>query len=160
MVILKISSPIIWYFLWFLEKLLIIIILYRSNQKYYDIIIYSKYNTSCTFYSKVGCVFPLVISPEFRMVQHRNDDHRADAPHFTFSRQMTNTLSFIWRIVTYVTAALVSCVSCVNVAQLQNASNVVGIKKRIFWLLVFADFFLNSNFQNLILRTIPKVLQY
>ena len=124
---MKISSPIIWYFLWFLEKLLIIIILYRSNQKYYDIIIYSKYNTSSTFYS-------------------------------TFSRQMTNTFSFIWRIVTYVTAALVSCVSCVNVAQLKNASNVVGFKKGIFWLLVFADFFLNSNFQNLILRTIPKVL--
>ena len=50
MVILKISSPIIWYFLWFLEKLLIIIILYRSNQKYYDIIIYSKYNTSSTLF--------------------------------------------------------------------------------------------------------------
>ena len=35
--------------MWFLEKLLIIIILYKSNQKYYDIS--SKYNTSSTFYS-------------------------------------------------------------------------------------------------------------
>ena len=32
--------------------------------------------------AKVGCVFPMVISSEFRMRQHRDDDHREDAPHF------------------------------------------------------------------------------
>ena len=31
---------------------------------------------------KVGCIFPMVISSEFRMRQHRDDDHRDDAPHF------------------------------------------------------------------------------
>ena len=30
----------------------------------------------------VGCIFPMVISSEFRMDQHRDDDHREDAPHF------------------------------------------------------------------------------
>ena len=32
--------------------------------------------------SKVGCIFPLVISSEFRMGQYRDDNHREDAPHF------------------------------------------------------------------------------
>ena len=32
---------------------------------------------------KVGCVFPMVISSEFRIEQNRDDDHREDAPHFT-----------------------------------------------------------------------------
>ena len=31
---------------------------------------------------KVGCVFPMVISSDFRMGQHRDDDHQEDAPHF------------------------------------------------------------------------------
>ena len=35
--------------------------------------------------SKVGCIFPLVISSEFRMRQNRDGDHREDAPHFTFA---------------------------------------------------------------------------
>ena len=32
--------------------------------------------------SKVGCVFPMVISFEFRMGQYWDDDHREDAPQF------------------------------------------------------------------------------
>ena len=32
--------------------------------------------------SKVGFIFPLVISSEFRMGQYRDDNHREDAPHF------------------------------------------------------------------------------
>ena len=31
---------------------------------------------------KVGCVFPMVIWPEFRMGQYRDDDHRDHAPLF------------------------------------------------------------------------------
>ena len=39
----------------------------------------------CTvIYGKVACVFPMVISSEFRMRQCRDDDHREDAPHFIF----------------------------------------------------------------------------
>ena len=34
-----------------------------------------------SFYKK-GCVFPMVISSEFRMEQHRDDDHQKDVPHF------------------------------------------------------------------------------
>ena len=37
----------------------------------------------CLFsYCKVGCVFSIVISSEFRMWQYRDDDHREDARHF------------------------------------------------------------------------------
>ena len=32
--------------------------------------------------SKVGCAFPMVISSDFRMGKHRDDDHEEDAPHF------------------------------------------------------------------------------
>ena len=32
---------------------------------------------------KVGCVFPMVIWPDFRMWQQRDDDPREDALHFT-----------------------------------------------------------------------------
>ena len=31
--------------------------------------------------SKVGCIFPVVISSEFRLGQYRDDDHREDALH-------------------------------------------------------------------------------
>ena len=31
---------------------------------------------------KVGCVFPMVISSEFRKGQYTDDDHREDASHF------------------------------------------------------------------------------
>ena len=31
--------------------------------------------------NKVGCVF-LVLSSDFRMGQHRDDDYQEDAPHF------------------------------------------------------------------------------
>ena len=33
--------------------------------------------------AKVECVFPMVISSEFRMRQHRDHDHREDTSHFT-----------------------------------------------------------------------------
>ena len=33
-------------------------------------------------YCEVGCIFPMVISSEFRMGQYRDDDHSEDAPHF------------------------------------------------------------------------------
>ena len=33
--------------------------------------------------NKVGCVFPMVISSEFRMRQYIDDDHREDTPRFT-----------------------------------------------------------------------------
>ena len=33
--------------------------------------------------SKVECIFPIVISSEFRIGQYRDDDHREDAPLFT-----------------------------------------------------------------------------
>ena len=32
---------------------------------------------------KVGCVFPVVIWSELHLGQHRDDDYREDAPHFT-----------------------------------------------------------------------------
>ena len=31
---------------------------------------------------KVGCIFPVILSFEFRMGQHRDDGHQEDAPHF------------------------------------------------------------------------------
>ena len=35
--------------------------------------------------NKVECVFPMVILSEFRMRKCRDDDHKEDAPHFTFT---------------------------------------------------------------------------
>ena len=32
--------------------------------------------------SKVGCIFPMVISSDFPMAQHRDDDHQEDVAHF------------------------------------------------------------------------------
>ena len=37
-------------------------------------------------FGKVGCVFPMVIWPEFRMGQYRDYDHQDHAPHFNFRR--------------------------------------------------------------------------
>ena len=34
-------------------------------------------------FTKVGCVYPMVIRSEFRMQQYGVDDHREDASHFT-----------------------------------------------------------------------------
>ena len=34
--------------------------------------------------TKVGSISPMVIWSEFRMGQYRHDDHREDAPHFSF----------------------------------------------------------------------------
>ena len=33
-------------------------------------------------YYKVGRFFPMVISSDFRMGEHRDDDHEEDAPYF------------------------------------------------------------------------------
>ena len=41
---------------------------------------------SGTFFTKVGCVFPMVIWSEFRMVQYRDGDHREDAFHLIIGR--------------------------------------------------------------------------
>ena len=35
-------------------------------------------------YITVGCIFPMVISSEFRIGQHRDDDHREGTLHFIF----------------------------------------------------------------------------
>ena len=35
------------------------------------------------FWNKLGCVFPMVISSDFRMGEHRDDDHEEDAPYFS-----------------------------------------------------------------------------
>ena len=35
--------------------------------------------------SKVGCIFPMVMSSEFWMMQYRYDDNREDACHFTYT---------------------------------------------------------------------------
>ena len=32
---------------------------------------------------KLGCAFPMVISSDFRVGQHRDDDHEEDAPYFS-----------------------------------------------------------------------------
>ena len=34
-----------------------------------------------TNHVKVECVFPMVISSDFRVGQHRDDDYQEDAPH-------------------------------------------------------------------------------
>ena len=39
-------------------------------------------NTLLEVTYKVGCIFPMVISSEFRMRQYRYDDHREHAPYF------------------------------------------------------------------------------
>ena len=39
---------------------------------------------------KVECIFPMVISFEFRMEHHREDDHREYAPHFKDSYLTTH----------------------------------------------------------------------
>ena len=48
--------------------------------------------------SKLGCVFPMVISSDFRMGEHRDDDHEEDAPYFTTldTRQNTRLVDTIW----------------------------------------------------------------
>ena len=40
--------------------------------------------------NKVGCVFPVVIWSEFCLEQHRDDDHREDAAHFTFMSKVSS----------------------------------------------------------------------
>ena len=33
---------------------------------------------------KAGCAFPMIISSNFRMGKHRDDDHEVDAPYFIY----------------------------------------------------------------------------
>ena len=47
----------------------------RFWKKYLLIWLFQKY--------KAWCAFPMVISSDFRIGHHRDDDHQADAPHFT-----------------------------------------------------------------------------
>ena len=43
-------------------------------------------------------VFTMAISSDFRMGQHRNDDHKEDAPHFTKLKLIfTGSIVFSWR---------------------------------------------------------------
>ena len=48
-------------------------------------------------YNKLGCVFPMVISSDFRMGEHRDDDHEEDAPYFIsllLPKQNLNVIKF------------------------------------------------------------------
>ena len=38
--------------------------------------------------SKVGCVLPMVIWSELRMMQYRASDHREDATHFSSNSEL------------------------------------------------------------------------
>ena len=40
-------------------------------------------------------VFPIVISPEYRMRQHRDKDHQEDAHHFKLSKLLVNWKNII-----------------------------------------------------------------
>ena len=44
-----------------------------------------NYLTRKIYKYKVGCIFPVVISSEFRMEQYRDDDYREDALHCNIS---------------------------------------------------------------------------
>ena len=52
----------------------------RKENEYF----YQGMFTRNSLQTKVGCIFPMAISSEFRMKQNRDDDHPEDAPHFTF----------------------------------------------------------------------------
>ena len=39
-------------------------------------------NSLKLIWSKVGCVFPMSITSEFRLEQYRDYDHRGKSPHF------------------------------------------------------------------------------
>ena len=47
---------------------------------------------------KVGCIFPMVISSEFRMGQYRDDDHREDAPHFMNPKAKPDRETIFWPV--------------------------------------------------------------
>ena len=44
--------------------------------------------------NKVGCVFPMAISSDFRMEKHRDDEHEEKAPYFT-KFEIINQLKFV-----------------------------------------------------------------
>ena len=41
-----------------------------------------------TLIGKVGCIFPMVILSEFRLVKYRDDDHQEDASYFINLREV------------------------------------------------------------------------
>ena len=53
--------------------------------------------------SKVGCVFPMVISSEFPMCKYIDDDHRGDASHFIRNylppQYLAASKIFIWNFI-------------------------------------------------------------
>ena len=53
--------------------------LFMRIKKYVQCQKYESFENNGT---KMGCIFPMVNSSEFRMRQYRDDDHREDAPHF------------------------------------------------------------------------------
>ena len=70
-------------------------------------ILWDSVHSVCRKY-KVGCVFQMIISSEFRTRQYRDDDHREDAPLFIYrilhyhwvvverTRPQTTIPSLIW----------------------------------------------------------------
>ena len=56
----------------------------QVRQRHFRVLVRSKIsNQGVNFLvHKVGCIFPMVISSDFRMGEHRDDDHQEDAPHF------------------------------------------------------------------------------
>ena len=68
---------------------LYIIALYRHRYFTQKLFMGIKKDVQCQKYelfenkgTKIGCIFPMVISSGFRMGQYRDDDHREDASHF------------------------------------------------------------------------------
>ena len=54
----------------------------------------SRYLVQVHFHiDKVGCVFPVVISSDFRMGQHRDSDHQENASHFSSDIEIINRWS-------------------------------------------------------------------
>ena len=45
-------------------------------------------------YTKVGRVFRMVMSSEFRMGQYIDDDHREDVPHFIYNLTVCRTFCY------------------------------------------------------------------
>ena len=45
--------------------------------------------------TKAECDFPMVISSDLRMGQHRDDDHQEDAPHFTLNSIELKSSNFL-----------------------------------------------------------------
>ena len=57
-------------------------------------------------WDKVVCAFPMFISTDFRMVQHRDDYHQKDAPHFSLTNETANIIFFYFHGFLFVYSAL------------------------------------------------------